>query len=117
MNDIDDEDIFAEEDVKETNVADNDKDLLEFLSSIGNRGADLMHAFRDFLLHHDRVKFDYVFHVTMTLPNWQGNCIFINSSSKVNNQILLGNFQKEKKNERRWKNFGTPPVLQQTISF
>ena len=33
MNDIDDEDIFAEEDVKETNVADSDKDLsaLEFL--------------------------------------------------------------------------------------
>ena len=33
MNDIDDEDIFAEEEVKETNVADSDKDLsaLEFL--------------------------------------------------------------------------------------
>ena len=33
MNDMDDEDIFAEEDVKETNVADSDKDLsaLEFL--------------------------------------------------------------------------------------
>ena len=38
MNDIDDEDIFAEEEVKETNVADSDKDLsaLEFLFSIEN---------------------------------------------------------------------------------
>ena len=53
MNDIDDEDIFAEEDVKETNVADSDKDLsaLEFLFffSIENWRVDLMHAFRHFV--------------------------------------------------------------------
>ena len=43
INDIDDEDIFAEEDVKETNVADSDKDLsaLEFLFSIENWRVDL----------------------------------------------------------------------------